>query len=141
MTGKKGKQMKVYFALIEKDKGSAFGISFPDLPGVFSASDDEVDIIKNAIEALSLWAEDNELPSPSGIEDIRKLDNVKQALKRGAFLLQVPMIENDTRTVRANVSFEAGTLRAIDKEAKRRGLTRAAFLASAAKKEILRARQ
>jgi metal-responsive CopG/Arc/MetJ family transcriptional regulator len=38
--------------------------------------------------------------------------------------------------VRANVTFDAGLLAAIDTEAGRRGLTRSAFLASAAREKI-----
>jgi metal-responsive CopG/Arc/MetJ family transcriptional regulator len=57
-------------------------------------------------------------------------------LSKGAFLVQVPLIENDTAVVRANVSFERGLLRAIDEAAAARGLTRAAFLAQAARREI-----
>jgi metal-responsive CopG/Arc/MetJ family transcriptional regulator len=48
----------------------------------------------------------------------------------------VPFIEDTTRTVRANVTFDKGMLDAIDTAAKERGLTRSAFLASAARKEI-----
>ena len=33
--------MNVYFALIHKDSGSAYGVTFPDLPGCFSAADAE----------------------------------------------------------------------------------------------------
>ncbi len=131
--------MKTYFAIVEKDQNSAFGISFPDLPSVFSAADEEADILNNAIEAISLWAEDEALPDASSFKNILKQNEVKEALASGGFLVRVPLIENDTRTVRANVTFEAGMLRAIDVEAKRRGLTRASFLANAAKKEIVQA--
>ena len=54
-------------------------------------------------------------------------------LAEGAFLIAVSLIENDTAVVRANVTFERGILRAINAEAKARGLTRAAFLANAAR--------
>jgi len=128
--------MQTYFAIVHKDPDSAFGVSFPDLPSVFSAADEEDDIISNAIEALRLWAEDEALPEASSLEDIRARGDVLEALAEGAFLVRVPLIENDTRVVRANVTFERGTLRAIDETAKRRGLTRAAFLANAARKEI-----
>jgi hypothetical protein len=40
------------------------------------------------------------------------------------------------RTVRANLTFDAGLLSLIDAEASRRGLTRSAFLASAARDRI-----
>lgn len=128
--------MTWYIALVHKDPESAYGISFPDLPSVFSAADDEEDIVRNAIEALSLWAEDEALPPPSSHADILARDDVREELKEGAFLVRIPLVRDDTRTVRANITMEAGTLAAIDAAAKRRGLTRSAFLASAALKEI-----
>ncbi len=128
--------MTWYIALVHKDPESAYGISFPDLPSVFSAADDEEDIVPNAIEALSLWAEDEVLPQPSSHTDILARDDVREELKGGAFLVRIPLVRDDTRTVRANITMEAGTLAAIDAAAKRRGLTRSAFLASAALKEI-----
>lgn len=128
--------MTWYIALAHKDPESAYGISFPDLPSVFSAADDEEDIVPNAIEALSLWAEDEVLPQPSSHTVILARDDIREELKGGAFLVRIPLVRDDTRTVRANITMEAGTLAAIDAAAKRRGLTRSAFLASAALKEI-----
>lgn len=128
--------MRSYLAIVHKDAGSAFGVSFPDLPQVFSAADAEEDLIQNAIEALRLWAEDEPLPVPSPIEAVLGRVEVREELAEGAFLIRVPLIEDDTRVVRANVTFEAGTLRAIDEAAARRGLSRSAFLASCARKEI-----
>lgn len=128
--------MTWYIALVHKDPESAYGVSFPDLPSVFSAADDEDDIVPNAIEALTLWAEDEVLPPPSSHADILARDDVRAELKEGAFLVRIPLVRDDTRTVRANITMEAGTLAAIDAAAKRRGLTRSAFLASAALKEI-----
>ncbi|MGE6739493.1 type II toxin-antitoxin system HicB family antitoxin [Allorhizobium pseudoryzae] len=128
--------MRHYIALVHKDADSAFGVSFPDVPGVFSAADAEEDIIANAIEALRLWAEDETLPQPSAIERVIERDDIRAELATGAFLVRVPLIEDDSRVVRANVTFEAGTLKAVDAEAARRGLTRSAFLASCARKEI-----
>jgi metal-responsive CopG/Arc/MetJ family transcriptional regulator len=39
--------------------------------------------------------------------------------------------------VRANITIDAGLLESIDREAKLRGLTRSAFLASAAREKII----
>jgi predicted RNase H-like HicB family nuclease len=128
--------MRHYFALIHKDAASAFGVQFPDVPGVFSASDEADDIVPNAVAALRLYAEDERLPAPSNHETIMKRDDVRAALAEGAYLISIPLIDNDTAIVRANVTFERGVLRAIDATAKSRGLTRAAFLASAARREI-----
>jgi predicted RNase H-like HicB family nuclease len=128
--------MKYFIALVHKEPESAFGISFPDLPSVFSAADAEDDLTANAIEALRLWAEDETLPVPSSYDAISALPEVRTQLASGAFLTRVPFIEDTTRTVRANVTFDKGMLDAIDAAAKERGLTRSAFLASAARKEI-----
>lgn len=128
--------MKYFIALVHKDDGSAFGISFPDLPSVFSAADAEEDLTANAIEALRLWAEDGALPVPASYEELMSRSEVRSELAKGAFLARIPFIEDDTRVVRANVTFEKGMLDAIDAAAKERGLTRSAFLASAARKDI-----
>ena len=128
--------MRAYFAIVHKDRDSVYGVSFPDLSGAFSAADEEEDIIANAMEALELYAEDAELPEPSTIEAVVATPQIREELAAGAFIVRVPLVDNDTRVVRANVTFEAGMLRAIDETAQRRGLTRSAFLASCARKEI-----
>ena len=48
----------------------------------------------------------------------------------------VPVVLDEGRTVRANLTFDAGLLAAIDAEASRRGLTRSAFMASAARERL-----
>ena len=128
--------MRHYLALVHKDRDSAYGVQVPDLPGVFSAADEEDAIIANAIEALRFAAEDGALAAPSAHADIVARPDIRAELANGAYLIAVPLIENDTAIVRANVTFERGLLRAIDDTARARGLTRAAFLASAARKEI-----
>ncbi len=128
--------MRHYFALVHKDADSAYGIQFPDVPGVYSAADNADDIVPNAVEALRLYAEDEELPKASSHESITARADIRAELAEGAYLVSVPLIENDTTVVRANVTFERGVLRAIDETAKARGLTRAAFLADAARREI-----
>ena len=129
--------MQRYYALVNKDEGSAFGVSFPDLPAVFSAADDEKDIVANAMEALQLYFEDiYERPEASSIEALYSREDVRGELAQGAFLVSVPLIENNTEVVRANVTFERGLLNSIDAAAKARGLKRSAFLAIAARHEM-----
>ncbi|MDK1386351.1 type II toxin-antitoxin system HicB family antitoxin [Sinorhizobium sp. 8-89] len=128
--------MRTYYAIVEKDPESAFGVTFPDLPTVFSAADEEEKIIPNAIEALRLWAEDEELPRPSRLDEVLSIAEARERLAAGAFIVRVPVIEDDSRVVRVNLTMEAGTLKAIDAAAEKRGLTRSAFLASCARKEI-----
>lgn len=88
-----------------KNADSAYGIQFPDLPSVFSASDEAVDIVKNAIEAIQFYAEDETLTEASNHADIVARDDVCTELNAGAYLISVPHIENDGAVVRVNVTF------------------------------------
>ena len=128
--------MRYYIAVVHKDEASAFGLHFPDVPGCFSACDSMDDMIGNGAEALSLFAEHAALPEPRSIEQIRSDADVRVDLAEGAFLVAVPLIENDTKVQRVNVTMERGMLKAIDAAAKARNLTRSAFLAQAARREI-----
>ena len=130
--------MRYYIAVVHKDEGSAFGCYFPDVPGCFSAADVMDDLVPNAIEALNLYAEDATLPESRGIEDIRRDAAVADDLSNGAFLVAIPLIENESKVVRANITLERGVLKAIDLAARERKLTRSAFLAQAARHEIER---
>jgi len=50
--------MPHYVAIIEDaGPGQAVGVWFPDLPGCFSAGDDVDEALRNAEEAISLYAE------------------------------------------------------------------------------------
>lgn len=130
--------MRYYIALVHKDEGSAYGVQFPDVPGCFSAADEMDDLVPNAIEALNLYGMDAPLPKPRTIEQLRADQEVAAELADGAFLVAIPLIENDARVVRANITVELGVLKAIDATAKARKLTRSAFLAQAARHEIER---
>lgn len=130
--------MRYYIALVHKDEASAYGVLFPDVPGCYSAADDMDCLIPNAVEALSLFGEDTELPPPRSIDQIKNEPDVEAELASGAFLVAIPLIENDAKVVRANITLESGVLKAIDAAAKARNLTRSAFLAQAARHEIER---
>jgi len=104
------------YALIHKDKDSAFGVTFPDVPGRFSAADKEEDMVANAIEALSLHFEGEPAITPSRIETDRE-DNA-DGLAQDAYLLAVPFVRRSNRNARYSVSIDTGTMKAIDAEAK-----------------------
>jgi metal-responsive CopG/Arc/MetJ family transcriptional regulator len=48
----------------------------------------------------------------------------------------IPVLVDGGRQVRANISMDSGLLKMIDEAAERRGVTRSAFLAGAAKDKI-----
>jgi len=69
--------MPHYVAIVEEaGPDKAIGVWFPDLPGCFSAGDDVDEALRNAEEALSLYAEaeareGRDLPSPRLLSELR----------------------------------------------------------------------
>lgn len=59
--------MTYYIALIHKDTDSCYGVSFPDVPGVFTAGDTIDEAMQQAAEVLEFAAEDWENPDGSRI--------------------------------------------------------------------------
>ncbi|MFA7505274.1 MAG: type II toxin-antitoxin system HicB family antitoxin [Burkholderiaceae bacterium] len=119
---------------MHQDEGSAYGVSFPDLPGCHSAADRVEDVLPNACEALDLWFEDQDEVEPRGLDEVKAA--AAEELAAGGTLIAVPRISNDHRVKRVNLSIERGILDAIDKAAAERSLTRSAFIAQAARNEI-----
>ena len=129
--------MHHYIGVVHKDTDSAYGVHFPDVPGCFSAADTLDDLLTNACEALSLHLEDEETVCEArDLDAIRADACVAHELAEGAFLLAAPFVRLSGRTAKANITMDAGLLTAVDQTAKRRGLTRSAFLADLARREI-----
>ncbi|PWE27012.1 CopG family transcriptional regulator [Pararhodobacter marinus] len=128
--------MRYYTAIVHQEGDSAFGLTFPDLPGCFASADDWDDIPSAANEALDLWFEDMPSVAPASLSEIRARPEVAEALRAGASLLSVPYIPADTAVQRVNITMERGLLQAIDETAKARGMNRSSFLASAARREL-----
>lgn len=126
--------MQYFYAIVDKDENSAFGVRFPGLPGCFSAAEAIEDVLPNACEALELWFEDGEAVTPQRLDRIREV--AAEDIAAGAFIVAVPFIRRAGRQVRANISLDKGMLDAIDRAAAERSLTRSAFLADAARNEI-----
>lgn len=78
-----------FHAIVRKDGDSAYGIEFPDLPGCFSAADDETDIVPNAIEALALHF-DNVPMLPETFDAIRQAN--PPVSPPGASVIKVPYL-------------------------------------------------
>jgi predicted RNase H-like HicB family nuclease len=66
-----------YIALIHKEAGSVYGVSFPDVPGVTTAADTIDEAIQRAAEVLVFAAEDwrvlrdEDFPPPRTIDELR----------------------------------------------------------------------
>src|SRR5436305_12727003 len=69
--------MAHYIALIHKDRDSCYGVSFPDVPGVFTAGDTIDEAIRNAADVLAFAAEDwsnlagERFPTARTIDELR----------------------------------------------------------------------
>lgn len=120
-----------YPVLIEKGaKGNAWGVIVPDLPGCFSAADEEADILDNAREAILLHLEALEdVPHPSSLESI---DSAGFTIG----LVDVDLSQIHGAAKRINITIPAGVLARIDAAANAAGMNRSAFLTEAAIKKM-----
>lgn len=116
--------MTRYPALIDGAAG-AYGVTFPDLPGIVAMGTTLEDALVNAEEALRYYAieaenHDEDIVSPTSLENV----NAPQ----GCALVSVPLIRLSGRSVRANLSLDEGVAAFIDSEARRRKMTRTAYV-------------
>jgi predicted RNase H-like HicB family nuclease len=130
-----------YIAFIHKEPYSCYGVSFPDFPGCTSAGDTLDEAVANGVEALSghvrvMEADGDEIPEPRTLEEIVDDGSLKED-REGALLGAVPLVRDRGSSTRINVSLDLGLLEAIDSAARRRKQTRSAFLASAARRDLL----
>ncbi len=134
--------MAQYVGILD-GKGSVWGVRIPDFPGCHGGGASPEAALADAISALREVAADHAdndiaIPAPRGLDDVRR-DKEAAFDPKSETLVMVPLLLDKGRSVRANVSLDAGVLEAIDEEAARRGLTRSKFLASAALDKIGRA--
>ena len=115
-----------YPALIEGG-GDDYGVTFPDLPGCVAMGNTLDEAIRHAEEALHDWMDSMEelghpIPTPSQLEDVE--------VPPGCALtsILVVKVQRDKPSVRLNLILDAGVADAITSEAKRRGMTRKAYI-------------
>lgn len=116
-----------------------WGVRVPDLPGCHGGGASPEEAIADATSAVREWAEARmakhlPLPAARTVADLLRLGEIDSAAGESAVM--IPVLIDSGRPVRANLSLDAGLLGAIDAEASRRGLTRSAFIASAAREKI-----
>jgi predicted RNase H-like HicB family nuclease len=69
--------MAGYIALVHKDEGKSYGVSFPDVPGCISAGDTFEQAVANAAEALAghlalMRADGDAIPVPRSFEELKR---------------------------------------------------------------------
>ena len=123
-----GKSTSVeYIAYLHKDKGSDFGVSFPDFPGCITAGSTLEEARRMAAEALTfhiqgLREDGEEIPEPSTLDDLRGDPAMKNAV---AILTEVRQPE---RTIRINITARESQIAEIDRLARGVGLTRSSYV-------------
>ena len=65
------------YALVHKDEGTSYGVSFPDVPGCVSAGDTFEEAVANAAEALAghfapMQADGEAIPAPRSFEQLKR---------------------------------------------------------------------
>ncbi len=113
-----------YPALMDSREG-AYGVAFPDLPGCAAMGYTVEDAIVNAEDAMRDWVEEmekrgREVAPPSPFESIE--------VPQGCQLVSVPLLKVSGRKVRANLTLDEGVATFIDSEARRRKMTRTAYI-------------
>lgn len=113
------------------DAEHAHGVTFPDFPGCFAASDAWDDLpaaIQEAVQA-HFFGEPESVPPPTPLDRLAS----DPAYQGGVWLLaDVDLNRIDARPVRLNVSMPAHLVKQIDAWASARHMTRSGFLAKAA---------
>ena len=66
-----------YIALVHKDKGTSYSVSFPDVPGCISAGDTFEEAIDNAAQALAghlavMEADGDPIPDARSLEELKR---------------------------------------------------------------------
>ena len=133
-----------YVAFLHQDEEPGFGISFPDFPGCISAGNTVDEAILKGAEALAfhvegMLADGEAIPAPRDLAAIQADDSLAE-WRAGAAFAYVPLVLDRGSPRRVNISLDPGLLSALDEAANARGMTRSAFIASAAWNEILGAR-
>jgi predicted RNase H-like HicB family nuclease len=69
--------MAGYIALVHKDEGTSYGVSFPDVPGCISAGDTFEEAVANAGEALAghfaaMRADGETIPAPRNFDELKR---------------------------------------------------------------------
>jgi predicted RNase H-like HicB family nuclease len=136
--------MATHYVGILDGEGDIWGVRIPDVPGCHGGGDTPEAALADAVSALREVASHyaiigTPLAAARSAKDIIADPKVAYDASSGESLVMVPLLLDRGRPVRANISLDAGLLETIDAEAKRRGLTRSAFLASAAIDKITQA--
>lgn len=116
--------MSRYPAFLDGEAG-AYGVTFPDLPGIVAMGATMDDALLHAEEALRDYVTETET---DGVRVVEASPIEQVSPPAGATLVTIPLIRLSGRTVRANLTLDEGVVAFMDSEARRRQMTRKAFV-------------
>ena len=124
-----------YIAVVHKEKGSDYGVSFPDFAGCVTAGRTLEEAKEMAAEALeghieAMKAEGLDIPAPSSLDEVVLTARGKYADSVAAFFMV--SVRGRKQAVRFNATMEGGLLHEVDATAQALGMTRSGLLAQAA---------
>ncbi|MFT0533782.1 type II toxin-antitoxin system HicB family antitoxin [Castellaniella hirudinis] len=123
---------------VHKDRDSAYGASFPDFPGCFAGADDLQGLPRAAQEAVEahFYGDTEAIPAPSAPEAWEGREDFA-----GGFwmMVDIDLSKVNAKAVRLNISLPENLVHRIDAVAKAQRLSRSAFLAKAAEREMAEA--
>ena len=113
-----------YPALIDGAEG-AYGVVFPDIPGVGAMGHTVDEALLNAEDVLRDYAiesekDGEELVAPTPFQSVET--------PKGNLLVSIPLIRPSGKSVRAGLTLEEDVAEFIDSEARRRSMTRKAYI-------------
>jgi predicted RNase H-like HicB family nuclease len=121
--------MKNYIAFFEQEKGGAWNVLFPDLPGCFTCGDTFEEAVRMAHEALSLYADGEDMPEARAMEAIMSDWADWKKWKNRSFVVEhIALYPLKPKVRKFNIALDERIVQRIDRIAK----NRSAFLASAA---------
>jgi predicted RNase H-like HicB family nuclease len=131
-------------AVIHRDEGGHFGISFPDFPGCVSGGETLDEVLVRGTDALNghiaLMLDDGDtVPAARSLDALRG-DPEFAVDFEGAIVASVPAFIPGRKTQRVNITLDGDLLEAIDVAAKTFPGGRSGFLAQAAREKIVNAR-
>ncbi len=117
--------------------GDIWGVRLPDIDGCIGGGPTPEEAIADVTQALRdvlayVQSSGIAFPVPSSIAAI--LQHEKLAKSESTVI--IPVVLDAGRSVRANLTMDAGLLAAIDTAATQAGITRSAFMASAAREKL-----
>ena len=122
-----------YPIVIHKDSDSDYGVTFPDLPGCFSAGSTIEEAINMAQEAAECHIEgilvDSEpIPTPSDIEAHKNNPDYQDGIWA---IVDVDISKLSLKSKRINITMPERLLKTVDQYAKKYGSSRSGLLTQA----------